>query len=290
MNPPFDPVIFEIPIKMPNGAYPGVHWYGLLIVTGIMLGAYVAATLAKRDGKDPNHIWDMLIIVVVLAVIGARAYHVFSQPSGGLLGWDYYKQYPIEVLYIWQGGLGIYGAIIGGALGVLLYTRFSGLRTLRWLDYAAPGMAIGQSIGRWGNYMNRELYGPPTELPWGLQIPRTYRIPPFNDMETYPEAIRFHPTFLYESLAALLLCFFLIWLATKQYDRLKEGDLLVGYLIGYSTIRFFTEFLRPDAWMAGTLAAAQLFALGFITFGMLFLAIRHWPTRRTTNELSNTGP
>ncbi len=277
MTPPFDPVILDIGPR-------GVHWYGLLIVVGIMMGAYVGAFMAKRAGKDPDHIWDMLLVVVLLAIIGARVYHVFSQPSGGLLGWEYYKEHPIEVLYIWQGGLGIYGAIIGGGLGVLLYALLNNLRPLRWLDFAAPGMAIGQSLGRWGNYMNRELYGPPTDLPWGLRIPSRYRIPPFHDLSRYPEDTLFHPTFLYESLAALFLCLFLIWLSIKYGDKLKEGDLLVSYLIGYSAIRFFTEFLRPDAWMAGSIAAAQIVALAFIVVGVLVLAVRHRPTQRDVRE------
>ncbi len=276
MIPPVDPILFRV------GNVIAVHWYGLLIVIGIILGANVGAYLAKRAGKDPEIIWDMLLIVVFLAIIGSRVYHVFSQPAGGVMGWDYYKEHPIEALYIWQGGLGIYGAIIGGALGVIIFTAYRRLRPLEWLDYAVPGMAIGQAIGRWGNYINRELYGPPTTLPWGLRIPSPYRITPYNDMTTYPEDILFHPTFLYESLGALIVCLLLLWVADKYRDRLREGDLLVAYLIGYSVVRFFIEFLRPDAWMMGSIAAAQVFALGFIAAGAIFLVARHRLTRRLT--------
>jgi len=275
MTPPFDSILFQIgPVA--------IHWYGLLIVTGILLGAQVATYLAKQAGQDPEAIWDMLFITVILAVIGARIYHVFSQPASGLYGWTYYRENPLEALYIWKGGLGIYGAILGGALGVVIFCLVRRLRPLQWLDFAAPGMAIGQSIGRWGNYLNQELYGPPTTLPWGLHIPYFNRIAPYTDLARYPESILFHPTFLYESLAALFLCLLLIWIADKYQAKRKEGDLLISYLIGYSIIRFFTEFLRPDAWMIGSIAAAQVVALVFLACGVLFLAARHWPARKSS--------
>lgn len=277
MIPPVDPILFRI------GTAMAIHWYGLLIVIGIILGANVAAYLAKRAGKDPEVIWDMLLLVVFLAVIGSRVYHVFSQPAGGALGWEHYKEHPLEAFYIWQGGLGIYGAIIGGAIGVIAFCAYRHLRPLEWLDYAAPGMALGQAIGRWGNYINRELHGPPTTLPWGLRIPAYYRtVVPYNDLAKYPESTLFHPTFLYESLSALILCLVLLWVAEKYRGRLREGDLLVGYLMGYSLIRFFTEFLRPDAWMMGSIAAAQVFALGFIIAGVLFLVARRRFAHRLT--------
>jgi len=276
MTPPFGPILFSI------GNVLSVHWYGVLIVTGIILGANVAAYLAKKAGKDPEIVWDMLILVVVLAIIGARIYHVFSRPSSGLLGWDYYKQNPLEALYIWNGGLGVYGAIFGGALGVLIFAWRHKLRPLQWLDFAVPGMAIGQSIGRWGNFINIELYGPPTTLPWGLRVPALYRIAPYTDLFKYPETTLFHPTFLYESLLALALCLLLMWVAVRYGHKLGEGDLLVGYLMGYAIIRFFIEMLRPDAWMIGNIAAAQLFALIFLIVGAAFLIVRHlWLPRRT---------
>lgn len=275
MTPPFGPILFSI------GNVISVHWYGVLIVTGIILGANVAAYLAKKAGKDPEAIWDMLMIVVILAIIGARLYHVFSQPSDGLLGWSYYKEHPVEALYIWNGGLGVYGAIVGGALGVILFTWRRKLRPLQWLDFAAPGMAIGQSIGRWGNFVNIELYGPPTTLPWGLRVPVLNRIAPYTDLIKYPESTLFHPTFLYESLAALALCLLLMWIAVRYGHKLLEGDLLIGYLMGYAVIRFFTEMLRPDAWMVGSIAAAQLFAIILFIAGAAYLLVRHlWLPRK----------
>jgi phosphatidylglycerol:prolipoprotein diacylglycerol transferase len=267
MQPPVDPILFEIgPLAL--------HWYGLLIVTGIMLGATVARYLAKRDGKDPDIIWDMMMVVVLLGIVGARAYHVFSQPAGGLLGWDYYKTHPLEAFAIWQGGLGIYGAIAGGALGVVIFSAFRKLNVPRWLDFLSPAVAIGQSIGRWGNYINQELYGPPTDLPWGLAIDAEHRIPPFTDLAEYPASVRFHPTFLYESLATLALCILLIWAADRWREERQPGDLFLGYLFGYAVIRFFIEYLRPDAWTMGALATAQWIAIGLGIVSVLALVGR----------------
>jgi len=245
MKPPFDPIIFHITPTL------GIYWYGVLIVTGVMLGAVYAAWKARQDGENPDHVWNALIIAIILAVIGARLYHVFSHPQGGMVGWSYYRQHPIEILYIRQGGLGIYGAIIGGILGVVIYAWRAKLRPLQWLDYGAVGLALGQAIGRWGNFINQELYGPPTNSSWGLIIAPEHRIIPYNNLITYPPDTLFHPTFLYESLWCLLLFFTLALIAHKFKDRLLEGDLLLGYIIGYPLGRFFIEYFRPDAWMIG---------------------------------------
>jgi phosphatidylglycerol:prolipoprotein diacylglycerol transferase len=218
-------------------------------------------------------------VAVILGIVGARLYHVFSQPEGGMLGWDYYRKNPIEILYIWQGGLGIYGAIVGGALGVVLYAWRARLNPLKWLDYGAPGLALGQAIGRWGNFINQELYGPPTDLPWGLQIDPQHRIMPYNDLERYPQDILFHPTFLYESLWCLLVFGVLAVVAHKFKNRLRKGDILLGYLVGYPLGRFFLEYLRPDAWMIGPIAAAQLFAVICVIAAGTVLVVRHTVAR-----------
>jgi len=269
MKPPLDPILIHITADF------GIHWYGILIVTGVMLGAVYASWRARQDGEDPDHIWNGLIAAIILGIIGARLYHVFSEPEGGMVGWSYYRQHPIEILYIWHGGLGIYGAIVGGALGVALYAWQAKLRPLQWLDYGAPGLALGQAIGRWGNFINQELYGPPTDLPWGLIIDPQHRIIPYNDLATYPPDTLFHPTFLYESLWCLLLFVVLALIAHKWKDRLLEGDMLLGYIIGYPLGRFFIEYLRPDAWMLGPLAAAQLFAIICMVGGAAVLIVRH---------------
>ena len=278
MKPPLDPILVHL------GPGFGIHWYGLLIVTGVMLGAVYASWQAKRDGENPDHVWNILILAIILGIIGARIYHVFSDPEGGVVGWSYYRQHPIEMLYIWQGGLGIYGAVVGGIVGVLIYTWRAQLHPLQWLDYGAPGLALGQFIGRWGNFINQELYGPPTDFSWGLLIDPAHRIAPYNDLTAYPADILFHPTFLYESLWCLLLFITLASIAHKFKDRLLRGDIILGYVIGYPLGRFFIEYFRPDAWMIGPIAAAQLFAIICILGGVTLLIVRHRGTRPTAPE------
>ncbi|HNM11188.1 MAG TPA: prolipoprotein diacylglyceryl transferase, partial [Mycobacterium sp.] len=158
-----------------------LYWYGFLITIGALAGAYVASRQAKRKGIDPEHVWNALIPALIFGLIGARLYHVLSSPPGGV-GWDYYRQNPLDIIAFWNGGLrglGIYGAIIGGAFGVWLYCRFAHLPFLTFLDIASPGLALAQTIGRFGNYFNQELYGYPTTLPWGIPIDLQHRLPQF---------------------------------------------------------------------------------------------------------------
>lgn len=275
MKPPFDPMLIRLSPTF------GIYWYGVLIVTGILLGAIYAAWRAKQDGENPEHVWNGLIAVVLVGIVGARIYHVLSEPSGGAVGWSYYREHPIEALYIWRGGLGIYGAVAGGVLGALIYIWRFKLRPLQWLDYAAPGLALGQAIGRWGNFINQELYGPPTHsTTWGLLIDPEHRIVPYNDLTAYPLDTLFHPTFLYESLWCLTLFITLALIGWKLRKRLLAGDIFLGYVIGYPLGRFFIEYFRPDAWMLGPIAAAQLFAVICVLFGVAMLVMIHLRARR----------
>jgi len=262
MQPPFGPELISF------GAL-GIHWYGVFAVTGIILGANVATYLAGLNDENPEHIWDMLFVAVILGIIGARLEYVLIAPH-----WDYYKEHIAQIFMIWGGGLRIYGALIGGVVGVLIYAYWQKVRPWRLLDFAAPGMALGQAIGRWGNFINMELYGPPTTLPWGLKIPAFNRIAPYTDLQRYPESLLFHPAFLYESLMNLGLCLLLLWVSIKFLGRLKQGDIVLGYLIGYSMIRFFMDFLRTD----GT--SVQLLALSLVILGGVFLVLRHTVAER----------
>jgi phosphatidylglycerol:prolipoprotein diacylglycerol transferase len=258
-----------------------VHWYGILIVSGAVLAAFIAARLARRAGENPDHVWNMLTVVLLLGILGARLYHVFSRPSGGFIGWDYYREHPIEIIAFWNGGfrgLGIYGGFIGGVIGLFLYTYLNKLRFFRWADLAAPGLLLAQAIGRWGNFVNQELYGPPTSLPWGIPIDCQHRFgdylcPPLGTM---PADTRFHPTFLYESLWNLLGFGLLLTLALRFDKRLREGDLLAGYLIWYPLGRFWIElFFRPDAWVWGALPTASIISLIAILLGVSGLVYNH---------------
>jgi phosphatidylglycerol:prolipoprotein diacylglycerol transferase len=271
MVPPVGPVLVTIGVLE-------IHWYGVLILGGVLLGAVYAAREAPRRGIAPDHIWNGLTLCVVLGIIGARLYHVFSTPAGCTAdagyacGWPWYSQHPEDIVKVWRGGLGIYGAVIGGVLAVVVYARYNKLSILDLLDLGAPGLALGQAIGRWGNFINQELYGPPTGSDWyGLIIPPANRLDIYRDL---PLDTLFHPTFLYESLWSLALFITLAVLARKLARRLRAGDIFIGYVVGYPLGRFWVEFFRPDAWTIGPLATAQWVALVMIACGVAFFIFR----------------
>ncbi len=285
MLPPFDPIIIQFGPRVNGAPIFAVRWYAVLILTGIILATVLAAIQAKRDGENVDNVWDGVVVIVLMGIVGARIYHIFSEPVGGYAGWHYYLQNPQKIIAIWEGGLGIFGGIIGGLLGGALFAWKRKLNLWQWMDYAAVGMPLAQAFGRFGNYMNRELYGPPTTLPWGLRIPAEYRIMPYTDMTTYPPDTLFHPTFLYESLGCLMVFLVLFWLTTHKKDQLKRGDLSLGYLMGYGIVRFGVEFLRPDAWRFTAdqpLAAAQWFALAFVLIAGIGIVLNHRLNRPET--------
>lgn len=257
-----DPVLFRIgPVE--------IYWYGVLIVTGVLAATWLAAVQAQRAGDNAEHVWDAMLLCLLLGVVGARLYHVASSLP-------YYLAHPGEVFGLRMTGFGIYGAVAGGALGLWLYTSRHKLRFLHWADFAAPGLALAQAIGRWGNYFNQELYGHLTDLPWGIPISAAHRIPPWTDLARYPEATtRFHPTFLYESLWNLLTFGVLLALSRKASDRLLDGDLFFLYGVLYALGRFFVEFQRPDAWRIGGVPTAQWIAIAAILFFGSLLIYRH---------------
>lgn len=266
-------VAFAIPL--PNGGSFPIYWYGILIVTGALVGAYIATKLAERKSINPDHIWNALLLALIFGVIGARLYHVVSSPAGTNIGLQYYIENPVEILNFRQGGLGIYGAVAGGILAIYVYTRYAKLNFLQLLDLAIPGLAFGQAIGRWGNFFNQELYGYPTGLPWGIPIDAAHRLPMFSDLTQYPVATTlFHPTFLYESLFDLGMGLVLLAIALR-WTKEKNGDmfLLWGMLYGFG--RFLVEFQRPDAWTISGVATAQIIGLILVIVCGVTLAYRH---------------
>lgn len=257
-----------------------IAWYGILIVVSAMVAALLAEREAKRRGEDPEHVWNALLLCLILGMIGARLYHVISSL-------DYYRQYPMEIFNTRHGGLAIYGAVAGGALAVWIYTRRHHLNFGRWADIATPGLFLAQAIARWGNYLNQELYGYPTTLPWGITIDAAHRIPPFTDLTKYPLTTRFHPTFLYESLGNIVNFALIMYISRRYADRLQDGDLILCYGILYPLLRFFVEFQRPDAWKIAGVATAQWIAIASIILCSALLIYRHRarPAQATdTNE------
>jgi phosphatidylglycerol:prolipoprotein diacylglycerol transferase len=224
-----------------------VRWYGLLIATGVMLGTSLAHREAIRRGQDPDKLLNLIIVTVLSALVGARLYYV-------LFNLDYYAAQPQKIFAIWEGGLAIHGGLIAGALATLVYCRSAGLSMVVTTDIMVPGVAIGQAIGRWGNFFNQEAFGVPTDLPWKLYIDPYHRPPQLKGFEY------FHPTFLYESLWNLLV-FCVLWFGLRKRLEKKPGALTLWYLGLYSLGRFFVEGLRIDSLMLGSLRVAQLVSL-----------------------------
>jgi phosphatidylglycerol:prolipoprotein diacylglycerol transferase len=194
---------------------------------------------------NPDYVWSGLIWTLVLAVIGARLYHVLTpSPSMAALGIespaDYFRN-PLMLINLRQGGLGIYGGIAGGALGLLIFTYRNQLPGWGWADLSAVGLALGQAIGRWGNFINQELYGRPTDLPWAIYIDPAHRLP------DYAQFTHFHPAFLYESVWNFLSFLALYWLFQRKWRQLHPGDLTALYLIFYAVGRTLVDLVRLDS-------------------------------------------
>jgi len=250
--------IFEI------GAFK-LRWYSMLVAAGFLVGAYVAVTEAKRRGDDHNHVYNILLLALPLALIGARAYHVVDL-------WDeIYRDDLGRIILINEGGIGIYGAIAGSILAVFIYTRWQKLPLLRWLDIGAPGLIVGQAIGRWGNFFNEELYGRPTDLPWAISIPLNKRIPGFAGFSD------FHPLFLYESLLNIMAFGAMMFVGRRFGDRLKSGDIVLMYGLSYGAIRLGLENLRIGNWVAGAgVPVATIFSAVAVAGCGGALLYRHW--------------
>jgi phosphatidylglycerol---prolipoprotein diacylglyceryl transferase len=225
-----EPILFALgPVK--------IHWYGLMLIIGMLLGMLVFFRLAKRYKLDQDKMIDLIFWTIVFGIIGARLYDV-------LLELPYYLKDPIAILKIWQGGLAIHGAIIAGAIVIWYFARKQKISF--WLIAAlfAPALALAQAIGRWGNYFNQELFGRPTSLPWGIPIDI------FHRPTDYISDVFFHPVFLYESIGNFII-FLGIFLLHKKINILEKINwqkfIVLIYLMAYSLLRFSMEFIRVDS-------------------------------------------
>lgn len=202
-----------------------IHWYGIIIATGMLLAMLYAHFNVKRFGVDENKLVDCAIVGIITAIIGARLYYV-------LFDWDYYSKNLSEIFNIKNGGLAIYGGIIGALLGGCITARIKKVKIMPILDIAMIGFLIGQGVGRWGNFTNQEAFGIPTDLPWGMSSSNTGNIP-------------VHPCFLYESIWCLLGVLILHIYSKKRYKY--SGQIFFMYLVWYGFERAIVEGLRTDS-------------------------------------------
>jgi phosphatidylglycerol:prolipoprotein diacylglycerol transferase len=255
-----------------------IYFYGILIMLGALAATWLAARRSTEYGQDTEEAWDILPWALIGGIIGARIWHILTPPASMLaqgLTTGYYLTHPLEMLNLRNGGLGIPGAVIGGFLAVWIYVHRKDESILVWADIIAPGLAMAQAIGRFGNYFNQELYGGPTNLPWRLFIAPEKRLLEYRDVAYY------HPLFLYEFLWNLLNAGLLIWISRRFRNFLRRGDLFLIYLVFYSFGRFFLEFLRLDpSPVAGINVNQTIMAVVFVTSAAVLL-LRH---RFVSNE------
>jgi phosphatidylglycerol:prolipoprotein diacylglycerol transferase len=254
-----------------------IYYYGIILMAGTIMGGWLATREMARRGHDPEMVWDLLIWLVVGGIIGARLWHVFTPSPSSIeqgITTQYYLTHPFDLINLRRGGLGVPGGVMGGAVALFFYVRRNKIpKFSEWVDIIAPCIALGQAIGRWGNFFNQELYGAPTDLPWKIYIDPQHRLQGYENVSYY------HPLFLYESIWDLANMFFLLWVIRRFKDALKPGDVFLVYLITYPVGRFLLDFLRLDASQLAGINANQTF-LGIVA--LVSAAVLFWRHRRSS--------
>ena len=220
-----------------------IMWYGVLMASAMILCVLLALKEGKRVNISEDDILNLAIVSIPCGLIGARLYYV-------IFNWSWYSKHLSEILNFRGGGMAIHGGLLGGVLAGYIYTKVKKLNFFKMADCVVLGIPLAQAIGRWGNYLNKEAHGGPTDLPWGIMV----------------DGVKVHPTFLYESIWDLGVFIFLMLFRKKQK---YEGQILVYYITLYSIGRFFIEGLRTDSLMLGPLRMAQVISLGFILIGVI---------------------
>lgn len=289
--PPFDPFLINTKI----GSLPiQLRWYGIFIVGGAMLAAWLASRRAERRGFDPEDIWNQLMIGMVISIACARAYYVAFE-------WHRFADKPL--LYIinpQNGGIAIHGALIGAIISGVIYTRWRKLPFWQWVDICMPTVLVAQAIGRFGNFFNQEAYGRAIEggfPPFGVIINRPeQRLPPFDDLTKYPlDTTLFHATFLYESVWNILGFGLIMWLERRLRGWRRVGDLGALYAIWYGLGRFWVESFRTDSLCTdgiggscdGSFRAAQIASLALVVIGAAGLIYNHMRQTRPAAEVES---
>ncbi len=243
-NLDIDRVAFSIPLPewFPGNATTlPIFWYGILVTLGIIIGVLWAAREIEKRGQDIDELYNGVIVVVFAGYIFARlTYVILDVIQGG--------QYSdiVQVLNIRAGGVNILGGFVGAVLVAAIYIRFRNLRLWHYADVAGPALLIAQAIGRWGNFINQELYGPPTNQPWGILIDPPFRLAQFSNLAEFPAETRFHPTFLYESIVLLIGFILLVFLNNRYRDQWQPGTLFSVFLMWWGGHRAWIELFRPD--------------------------------------------
>jgi phosphatidylglycerol:prolipoprotein diacylglycerol transferase len=269
------PTLFEIP-----GVGLKLGWYGVGYVIGVAVLLLIGQREVARRGIDPKHVMNGLILVAVCALIGARLYHVIDQ-------WGYYSQNLPQIVLPPYSGLALYGGVGGGVVGVAIYVRRHGLPFWPMLDSLVPGALFAQGIARWGNFFNQELYGPPTDLPWGITIGCDHRVAPYT-CDAYPvETTGFHPLFFYESALDILGGLVALWLSRRRFSNLLPGDLTSFWFIWYGAVRFALETFRYgyDWKLLGVAPTAMVIGIVAVVLGGASIVWRH--RRPRTSEVGS---
>lgn len=255
MQSPLSPIAFSV------GGFE-IHFYGIIMFFAILSGIGVIYFIAKRFYKeiDTEKILDILPVIIVSAIIGARVYYV-------LMDFQYYVNYPSEIIAVWKGGLSIHGALIGGVTAGAILAAKNKFRFFQYADVFAYGLLVGQAIGRFGNYFNCEAFGRPTDLPFGLFIPTVHR--PYE----YLHFEYFHPTFLYESIWNIFV-FLILFFVVRKIPKIADGTVFFSYIILYSAGRFVIESIRIDSVLnVSGIPVAQLVSICAIVLGIIFLVV-----------------
>jgi phosphatidylglycerol:prolipoprotein diacylglycerol transferase len=256
-----------------------IYFYGILIMLGAMAATWLAGRQAKLTGQDSEMAWDILPWALIGGIIGARLWHILFPPASMVaMGTTtmFYLTHPLDALNLRKGGLGIPGAVVGGLIAVWIYCRVKKIPLGPWADATAPGLALAQAVGRWGNFFNQEVYGSPTDLPWKLFIDPAHRLSGYLSVAYY------HPLFFYEFIWNLANMALLLVLSRRLSNWLKTWDLFLIYALVYGIGRFGLEFLRLDPAPLGTLNVNQAIMLGVAVFSAIVLIIRH---RRPASNL-----
>lgn len=267
-----------IPLPWADTPFP-IYWYGVLAALGIFLGAFYAGRHVEREGGDPETVWDALLWLLLPGLLGARLWYVAQLAFSGSTQYSIMR--PLEILNPRLGGMNILGGVVVAMIAAIIYVRIKKLDFWLLADGGLMGLFIGHGVGRFGNWVNQELYGPPIEVEWlqwlGVRIPEGHRMWPWADMEAFPfETTRFHPTFFYEAFW-LFLCFgVLYYLYRRHQERVVPGMLTGGYLILSGIGRFIIETWRPDQplFPGASLSFSRILSLIYVVIGVIVLLDR----------------